>query len=641
MKLKQLMTGASVLAAGTLLAAAPVTVTLGEAAKGHDVPKSLWGIFYEDINWAADGGLSVETLANPGFDWGVASIHDSNGGKASQWKCNEDGWEYDFRDEGMGRVSIQMGAPVHPNTARHLRIEAFGTGLAGVRNRGLDGIFLKAGEPYRLYYDWREVKYSGIDYELGAWKRETKDFTFDGKNLVFDQGSHRIVIEKAGERWTLSILVAGRRAVEFDNVSLKPTGPNLVRAGLRKDLVDMLANLKPAFMRFPGGCILEEGDFQQWYDWRRTVGPRERRECNWNRWGYWQTYDVGYYEFFRLCEEIGAEPLPICLAGLTCQFQKPTSYCSVKDVDYFAQTILDLVEFANGDMSTKWGKVRAEMGHPKPFNLKMIGIGNENWGPEFWERCEPIVKIFRAKHPEITVVGSVGPFPDGKEFKYAWDRASRECADLVDEHYYRSPEWFLNSAHRYDKYDRKVKPAVYAGEYACHFHLSRGFKPNVLWSAICEAAAMTGFERNSDVVRMASYAPLFARKDHTQWTPNLIWYNGEQTWATPNYWVQQLFSTNRPGRELPIALSDENRFYACAGTTKDGETIVKLVNALEEPREVKLNLKGKAKVIAISGKKLDDNKQECPNVSHPVTSEVQLDGAYTVPACSLTVLRVK
>ena len=631
---------AAALGTGALLAAAPVTVTLGTPAQGHDVPSSLWGIFYEDINWAADGGLSVETLANPGFDWGVASSHGSNGGQASRWKCNEDGWEYDFRNEGMARISIQMGAPVHPNTARHLRVETFGTGLAGVRNRGFDGIFLKAGEPYRLYYDWREIKRVGLDYELGAWTRVTKDFTFTGENQVFDQGSHRLVIEKAGDRWTLSILVAGRRAVEFDNVSLKPTGPNLVRAGLRKDLVDMLAGLKPAFMRFPGGCILEEGDFQQWYDWRRTVGPRERRECNWNRWGYWQTYDVGYYEFFRLCEEIGAEPLPICLAGLTCQYQRPTSFCSVKDIDYFTQAIFDLVEFANGGVDTKWGKVRAEMGHPQPFNLKKIGIGNENWGPEFWDRCEPIVKAFRAKYPEITVVGSVGPAPDGKNFDYAWKRATRESADLVDEHYYRSPDWFLNSAHRYDKYNRTTKPLVYAGEYACHFNVRPGVRPNVLWTAVCEAAAMTGFERNSDVVRMTSYAPLFARLGHTQWSPNLIWYDGVKTWATPNYYVQQMFSTNRPDRELPVTLSDENRFYACAGTTAGGETIVKLVNALEEPREVTLNLKGSASVITLAGKKLDDNTVERPLVVKPVTNRCELNGTYTVPACSVVVLRV-
>ena len=512
--------------------------------------------------------------------------------------------------------------------------------LVGVRNRGLDGIFLKSGEPYRLQYDWREVRRVGLDYKLGAWTRETEDFTFKGESLTFDRGPYRVVVEKDGERWTLSVLVSGRRAVEFDNVSLKPTGPNLVRAGLRKDLVDMLAGLKPAFMRFPGGCILEEGDFQQWYDWRRTVGPRERRECNWNRWGYWQTYDVGYYEFFRLCEEIGAEPLPICLAGLTCQFQKPTAYCSVKDVDYFTQTILDLVEFANGDVSTPWGRVRAEMGHPKPFNLKMVGIGNENWGQEFWERCEPIVKAFRARHPEITVIGSVGPFPSGKEFDYAWKRASRESADLVDEHYYRSPEWFLSAAHRYDSYDRTVKPAVYAGEYACHVAVKSGAKSNVLWSAICEAAALTGFERNSDVVRMASYAPLFARHSHAQWTPDMIWFDGERAWATPNYHVQKMFSTNRPDLELPVSLSDEKRFYACAGVTIGGETIVKLVNALDVPREVTINLKGRAHVTTLSGGKFDENSRENPGAVQPVSTDVELDGRYVMPACCFTVMRV-
>ena len=527
-----------------LLAAAAITVQVEPNAKGHDVPDSLWGIFFEDINWAADGGLNPELLANAGFDWKQAD-HE-------KWNRKDDGWEGDFREDGMARLSFQMGAPVHPNTAKHLRIESFGKGLAGVRNTGLDGFTLKKGEPYRLVFDWREVAVKGIDYELGAWQRVTQDFVydFDTKDLVSNPSFR---VEVAGDH--LSLLVSGRRAVEFDNVSLQPTGPNLVRGGLRKDLVDKLADLHPAFVRFPGGCIVEEGDFQHWYDWRRTVGPKERRECIWNRWGnssapYWETFGVGYYEYFRLCEEIGAEPLPISLAGLTCQFQKPVQFAAVEDVDYFAQVMLDLIEFANGDETTTWGKVRAEMGHPKPFNMKMMGIGNENWDAEFWERVVPICKIVRAKHPEIKIVGSVGPSPAGKSFEYGWMRATKELNDFMDEHYYQSPEWFLSNTGRYDGYDRVNKPLVYAGEYACH-HPVDGKKPNSLWSALCEAAMMTGFERNSDVVRMASYAPLFAREGHVQWTPNLIWFDGEKSYGTPNYYVQQLFACNRPTQHVP------------------------------------------------------------------------------------------
>ena len=622
-------------------AAEPATVVLGDDGSGHEVPAGLWGIFFEDINWAADGGLNPEMLANPGFDWGQAD-HQNNPRDDYPWNSIYDGWEADFRDGGMARLSFQYGSPVHPNTAKHLRVEAFGQGFAGVRNRGLDGMWIVKGEPYKLVLDWREIsKDSGIDYELGPWTRFEKSFSGDETGLSVDMPFGKVVIERDGERATLSLLVSGRRTFEFDNVSLQPTGPNLVRAGLRKDLVDKLAALKPAFVRFPGGCIVEEGDFQHWYDWRRTVGPKERRECIQNRWArpgrpYWETFGVGYYEYFVLCEEIGAEPLPICLAGLTCQYQKPPLMCAVEDVDYFADVILELIEFANGDVSTKWGQVRAEMGHPKPFNLKMVGIGNENWQAEFFDRCEPIAKIIRAKHPEIKIVGSSGPAPDGRDFDYAWKRITKETADFVDEHYYRDPNWFLKAATRYDGYDR-TRPPVYAGEYACHHHVDKK-KPNSLWSAVCEAAAMTGFERNSDVVRMASYAPLFARKGHDQWTPNLIWFDGTASSATPNYYVQQLFSLNRPDRTISVKTSGE-LLYASAGI-KGGQRIVKLVNAADSPREVAINLSGKAKVTTLAGNKLDVNEIGRENCQ-PVVSDAELAGAITLPACSLTVVEMR
>ena len=621
-------------------AAEPDSVVLGDDGSGHEVPAGLWGIFFEDINWAADGGLNPEMLANPGFDWGQAD-HQNNPRDDRAWNSIDDGWEADFRDGGMARLSFQYGSPVHPNTAKHLRVEAFGQGFAGVRNRGLDGMRIVKGEPYMLVFNWREVsKTSGIDFVLGPWTRFEKSFAGDETGLSVDMPFGKVVIERNGERTTLSILVSGRRTFEFDNVSLQPTGPNLIRAGLRKDLVDKLDSLKPAFVRFPGGCIVEEGDFQHWYDWRRTVGPKERRECIQNRWArpgrpYWETFGVGYYEYFVLCEEIGAEPLPICLAGLTCQYQKPPLMCSIQDVDYFADVILELIEFANGDVSTKWGKVRAEMGHPAPFNLKMVGIGNENWQAEFFDRCEPIAKIIREKHPEIKIIGSSGPAPDGGHFDYAWKRITKETADFVDEHYYRDPNWFLKAATRYDGYDR-TRPPVYAGEYACH-HRVDGKKPNTLWSAVCEAAAMTGFERNCDVVRMASYAPLFARKGHDQWTPNLIWFDGTTSYATPNYYVQQLFSLNRPDRTVSVKTSGE-LLYASAGI-KGGKRIVKLVNAADSPREVAINLSGKAKVTTLAGDKLDVNDIG-REICKPVVSEAELSGSITLPACSLTVVEM-
>jgi len=514
-------------------------------------------------------------------------------------------------------------------------------------------MWIVAGETYRLVYDRREVKREGVDYALGPWKRVEKTFRADGKRIEFEDGVIEVDAapvdkpvrdEKAVPcRASLSLLVKGRRTVEFDNVSLQPTGPNLVRAGMRKDLVDRLADLKPAFMRFPGGCIVEEGDFQHWYDWRRTVGPKERRTCIWNRWGkpdkpYWETFGIGYYEYFRLCEEIGAEPLPVCLCGLTCQFQKPLHACAVEDVAFFTEAALELIEFANGGTDTTWGRVRAEMGHPKPFNLKMIALGNENWDQVFWDRFEPIARVLREKHPEIRLVGSAGPSADGRSFDYAWKRATKDLVVSLDEHYYKDQKWFFRSAHRYDGYDRVNKPMVFAGEYACHWG-GFGNKKNVLGSAIAEAVAMTGYERNSDVVHMASYAPLFSRAEHNQWAPNMIWFDGLRSWLTPNYYVQQMFSLNRPDRTVPVTISDETDLAACAGV-RGGRMIAKFVNMNEnETKRIAVNLKGRAKVTQIGGKFEDDNLRDV-EAAAPKTFETTLNGTLELPTASLTVVEM-
>ncbi|MCR5413258.1 MAG: alpha-L-arabinofuranosidase [Kiritimatiellae bacterium] len=635
--------------AASLAGATDTKVALDWSAPRNKVAPGMWGIFFEDINWAADGGLSPELLANGGFNWQPRD-HE-------KWTKTQEGWEGDFRDGGMARLSFQMGKPVHPNTARHLRIESFGKGLAGVKNTGLDGFKLVKGETYRIIYDFRELteKKDGIDWVLPNWTRVITEFVFNGEPILFAEDGMRVEVTET----SFSLLVRGRRIFEFDNVSLEPTGPNLVRAGLRKDLVDRLADLKPAFVRFPGGCIVEEGDFQHWYDWRRTVGPKERRECVWNRWGrddkpYWETFRVGFYEYFVLCEEIGAEPLPICLAGLTCQFQRPPQLVAVEDADYFANVILELIEFANGDVTTTWGKVRADMGHPKPFNMKMVGIGNENWDAEFFDRAEPIARIVRKKHPEIMIVGSSGPAPEDKRWKYAWGRVTKETADIVDEHYYMSPEWFLDNFRRYDNYDRKKLP-VYAGEYACHHKIkdAKGHetKPNSLWSAVCEAVVMCGFERNADIVQMASYAPLFARWGHDQWTPDMIWFDTEKSWLTPNYYVQQLFFTNRPDYTVPCKVDNrEKTVFESAGVdAKANEIVVKLVNVGESPRRVTVDFgknlpNGEAKMVSLAGERLAVNTREAPETVAPKMSAIPFAGGkmlvVELPANSVNVVRV-
>lgn len=551
MKLSVLAASASLMAASSAFAAdGSVTLSIDPATRLHPIPSTLYGMFFEDINFAGDGGLYPELIANRGFDWKTKTL---------------EGWENDFRGDGMARVTVRYGRPLHPMTAQCLRIEAFGAGAGtGVRNRGYHGICVKAGESYDLSLYLRGLDaYAGNvrvvlenkegkvvcehviankdmslgakrgagDFPLPAWKRHTAVFT--PAETVRD-GSVSILLDRAG-------------AIELEQVSLFPQKTfNGRKNGLRKDLVQLLKDMKPGVFRFPGGCITEGNDWTEWYDWKLSVGDGTpySRDTLWNRWGYWQSLSLGYFEYFCLCEDIGAEPLPVMNAGLTCQFAHPWDLAPVSSVPYFVKSFNDLIEFANGDAkTTTWGAVRAKMGHPKPFGLKYVGVGNENWGKEFFERYEPLVAELRKIHPEIKIVGSSGPSCGGPDFDFAWNRLTPQLADIVDEHYYLSADWFLGNTYRYDGYDRTgKKPHVYAGEYACHLP----DRANTLYGALTEAAMMTGFERNSDVVEMSSYAPLFAKVGHQQWAPNLIWFDNEKSFGTPSYYVQKLFGNNLP-----------------------------------------------------------------------------------------------
>ena len=526
------------------------TITMFDIGSGHPVPKTLYGVFFEDINHAADGGIYPELLANRGFDWKTKDL---------------EGWEADFRGGAMARISLQDGRPVDPNTAWHLRIECFGAGDGcGVVNKDYDGVSVEAGKEYELTFYAR-----GLDGYGGGLRAVLEDGGTQVCSAKLDNGGmmvggksggpdpvlpqwkkHRFVFrpDRTVVAGTFSILMDSPGTVELEQVSLYPRDTyGARRNGLRKDLVEMLKAMRPGVLRFPGGCIAEGHDFQHWYDWKRTVGPLERRETIWNTWGYWQSMGLGYYEYFCLAEDIGAEPLPICLAGMTCQFRGP-KFAPVESMPYFAENICDLIDFANGDpASSKWAKVRADMGHPAPFGLKYVGIGNENWGAEFLERFKAIGKIVRERHPEIRIVSTVGAAPAGADFDLAWRELNDRNADVADEHFYMGPRWFLDSASRYDGYSRTGKPKVYAGEYACHVESRR----NNLESALCEAAVMTGFERNSDVVEMTSYAPLFQKIGWNGWKPDLIWFDNLRCFGTPNYYVQKMFGANRPTRYVP------------------------------------------------------------------------------------------
>ena len=662
MRITALVLGAS-LAAAAYGQQPEIRATVRVDAPGHAIPKTLYGIFFEDINSAADGGLYPELIANRGFDWRTRE---------------PDGWTREWRGNAMGRVSLQGDRPVNPNTWQYLRIECYAPGEgAGVVNAGFGGIAVKRGEKYDVsFYARAHADYAGgLTVRLeSAEKKTLAEFRIekDGwKNPRPAAPSPSPLDPPPPPEWAkygavlvpsettagahLAVLLDARGTVDLDLVSLFPQATfNGRKNGLRPDLMQLLKELKPSSLRFPGGCIVEGDSMETLYHWKRTVGPLERRGVNWNRWGYWQSHGLGFFEYFQLAEDIGAEPLPILAAGMTCQFMKPLETVPVDALAPFIQNALDLIEFANGTPDSTWGRVRADMGHPAPFNLKYVGIGNENWDNVFLERYAVIAQAVKAKHPEITIVSSAGAAPEGPTFELAWKRLPELKAELVDEHFYKPPEWFFAQANRYDAYDRSG-PKVYVGEYACHTH----DKTNSVEAALAEAAAMTGFERNSDVVRMAAYAPLFNKVGASQWGVDLIWFDNVRAFGTPSYYVQKLFMNNLPDVLLPTELSGQTqdgskkreRVYWVAGLDQGAsEVVVKCVNPNAEPQTVSLGIKGapvaaqKARRITLSGAPDDVNTFEEPQRVAPREDELEIAGPESQVVFaphSLTLLRIK
>ena len=613
MKIKNtLVVSAAVVAASCASLADGARISISPDAKGMDMPKTMYGIFFEDINYAADGGIYPELLANRGFDWKTKDL---------------EGWEADYRGGAMARITVQENAPLHPNTARHLRMECFGPGTGcGVRNKGFHGVSVEAGKKYDLTFYARGLEgyAGGLRFVLedgqevvceaklanGKMSVAPKSGALDPVEPEWRRHSFVFAPQKTVRNGTFSVLMDAPGIVELEQVSLFPQETfNGRRNGLRKDLVQLLKDLKPGVLRFPGGCVAEGDCFERWFDWKRTVGALERRETIWNTWGYWQSFGLGYYEYFCLAEDIGAEPLPICLAGITCQFRGP-KLAPLDSMDYFAQSICDLVDFANADpKKNKWGALRAEMGHPKPFNLKMVGVGNENWGQDFLDRYLAIAKIVREKHPEIKLVSTAGASPIGGDHDLAW----------------------------------------YAGEYACHVE----DKANSLFSALCEAVCMMGFERNCDVVEMSSYAPLFGKIGCEQWKPDLIWFDNLRAFTTPNYHVQKMFGNNLPSVYIPSAQSGEVAdFHQVCGFDKaTGEYVVKCVNlaadhALDLVVDFGVELPaGKIKVETLTGNPKVVNDMENPERCRPEAKSVVFAGGRefktNLPASSLTIIRAK
>ena len=531
----------------------------------------------------------------------------------------------------------------------------------GLENRGFFGMGFKKGMRYdfsvyaRLHdggsaparirvelvnADNNIITRQRITIDSREWKKYTASLTSD---VTEQKGLMRIFLETA-------------EGVDLDHVSLFPSDN---WNGLRADLVKALADLHPGIFRFPGGCIVEGTDLNTRYQWKNSVGQVENRPLNENRWNYtfahrmypnyFQTYGLGFYEFFILSEEIGAEPLPVVSCGLACQFQNKTddAHVAVDDLQPYIDDALDLIEFANGSTDTKWGKLRADMGHPAPFNLKQIGVGNEQWGELYPPRLEKFVKAIRARYPDIKICGTSGPSADGNDFDYGWKEMKRLKVDLVDEHYYKPPQWFLDNAGRYDNYDRKG-PKVFAGEYAAH---GDGEYNN--WeAALSEAAFMTGLERNADVVWQATYAPLFAHVEGWQWKPDLIWFDNLQVARSANWYVQMLYGVYKGTNVLRLTedgqpVEGKDGLYASAVFDKGTQKrYVKVANVLDNSQQIEITCKGMKNVgtvecVSLTGEKNAQNLVGKPEAIKPIKATVTASGnkiAITIPARSFVVM---
>ena len=594
------------LAAGSALQAKTNELVIQAGKPGAEIQPTMYGLFFEDINYAADGGLYAELVKNRSFEFPQHFM----------------GWKT------FGKVSLKDDGPFERNP-HYVRLAYAGHPhkQTGLDNEGFFGIGIKKGAEYRFSV-WARVAEgetpAKIRVELADTKSMNEQQAFVAADVTVDSKEwkkYQVILkpEVTNPKAILRIFLASRQTVDLEHISLFPVDTwQGHENGLRKDLVQALADIKPGVFRFPGGCIVEGTDIASRYDWKKSVGMVENRPLNENRWqytfphrffpDYYQSYGLGFYEFFQLSEEIGAEPLPVLSCGLACQFQNPNmdAHVPLCDLESYIQDALDLIEFANGAVDTPWGKIRADMGHPAPFNLKLIGIGNEQWGKEYPEHLVPFVKAIRKKYPDIKIVGSSGPDSEGEQFDYLWPEMKSLKADLVDEHFYRPEAWFLSQGARYDNYDRKG-PKVFAGEYACH---GKGKKWNHFHASLLEAAFMTGLERNADIVHMATYAPLFAHVEGWQWRPDMIWFDNLNSVCTVSYYVQQLFATHKGTNVLSLTMNKkpvtgaegQNGLFASAVCDKNkNEIIVKVVNTSGKKQSLSLIFNGLKKKEVLSG----------------------------------------
>lgn len=621
---------ALMLAAMTSLGASAQHQFAVQAKKpGVEIQPTMYGIFFEDINFGADGGLYAEMVENRSFEFPQRLM----------------GWNT------FGNVTVSDVKPAFDRNPHYVTLEASGARekQTGLENRGFFGMGLKKD----MKYDF--TVYARLHLLDGKQTKIRVELVNSNNNVIAKQSititnnkwqkyTTTLTSPQTDAKGLMRVYLESGESVDLDHISLFPQDN---WNGLRADLVQDLSDLHPGVFRFPGGCIVEGTDLETRYEWKNSVGAPENRPLNENRWNYtfphrlypnyYQTYGLGFYEYFLLSEKIGADPLPILSVGLSCQYQNSdndkNAHVAVDQLQSYIDDALDLIEFANGPVTSKWGKLRADMGHPAPFNLKQIGIGNEQWGPLYPERLQKFIEQIRAKYPKIKICGSSGPSADGKDFDYGWEQMRKLGVDMVDEHYYKSPDWFRSNAGRYDNYDRKG-PKVFAGEYAAHAK----HDPNSWEAALSEAAFMTGLERNADVVYQATYAPLFAHVEGWQWRPDLIWFDNLTSVRSANYYVQQLYGLNKGTHVLSLTengktVKGENGLYATACFDKHTKSyIVKIANTSNEEKEITVTFNGLKKLKAgkVTVLHADDiqaeNKIDHKNAVVPVTSDVQANG---------------
>ncbi len=625
-------------------------ISVDAAHPGAAISQSMFGIFFEDINFGADGGLYPELVKNRSFEFQEPLT----------------GWKevMGFSSKGIafpkGELDVRTQDPLNQTNPHYVRARVYDPGY-GFWNGGFRGMGVESGAEYRFSAyvrsggpkTMRAVITDGNGRELGSGKLE--GFGADWKR--YETVIRTNVTEPHAK---LTLFIDEKGYLDLDMVSLFPVDTWKHREnGLRKDLVQLLYDLHPGFLRFPGGCIVEGRTLVNRYRWKNTVGDIAQRKTIINRWNlefdqrpapdYFQSFGLGFYEYFQLAEDIGARPLPILNCGMACQFNSSET-AALNELDEYVHDALDLIEFANGPVTSPWGKLRAQMGHPAPFHLEMIGVGNEQWGPRYVDRYKVFAAALKAQHPEINLVVAAGPSPSGELFDSAWNNWRQLKANIVDEHYYMSPEWFLENTSRYDQYDRSG-PKVFAGEYAAQSVATTSADNRNNWkTAISEAAFMTGLERNGDVVQMASYAPLLAHVDAWQWKPDAIWFDNLYSYGTTDYYVQKVFANNAGTRIVPVTPHADGGLYTSASLDeRTHELIVKAVNYSPTVRlaEIRLNganPSGMAKVTTLECADLKaENSFEHPMAVTPVGSILDVK-SRVIPvrlgAYSVTVYRI-